>query len=150
MKQINHLIQPTSDTCVSTCLAMVLDAPVNQTISEFHEHYKNGIMTPASYLRTKRLACREHLVDDLVVDWGDIYITVVPSLNLAATLHTVVIDLRDEDNPIVIDPNKCKPGEKYYQHFFLNSNNEGPGHIIGSMCKSVSINSIVFDNFHGG
>lgn len=53
--RITHVKQPTDDTCVSACLAMVLGVDVHQVIEDFHQQYVARELDVIDYLESKGL-----------------------------------------------------------------------------------------------
>ena len=54
---IKHVKQPTLNTCVSACLAMILNRPVEEVIAEFHDrYYNNWEITISEYLVQNNVA----------------------------------------------------------------------------------------------
>lgn len=47
---VDHQIQPTGDSCVATCYAIILGVPAEDLIERIHKPYKKGlaISTPCS------------------------------------------------------------------------------------------------------
>ena len=143
---IQHLKQPTADTCSSTCIAMITGLQVEKIISEFHADYcaRPYEVNEYTYLRDLGLnveCCQA--IDGLDSEY--VYIVVVPSLNLKATLHTVVVywnvDEHDDLLPVVHDPNRGKEGKMWYH---INKDREEEyrsqgGELFGSFVPLVRI-----------
>ena len=108
MKEIKHQKQPTRDTCTSACLAMILGTPVDEVVEEFHKDWTEGKTDPAHYLVKKGVKLQIHREPyDNTVLWGKVYLLTVPSLNVKARTHHVVVDMRGgEGKGIVYDPNE--------------------------------------------
>lgn len=113
IKPILHQQQPDSFTCTSACLAMLTHTPVDTVISEFHEAYFRNEMKPIHYLTSKGLNV-EALFTHCRTLPGELYLIVVPSLNKDAKLHNVILDLRDDDEFKVYDPNQDVEGRRWY------------------------------------
>lgn len=97
---MNLITQPTEDTCLSACLAMIVselcgDVSVGAVYGEFHDAYSRGRMTPVGYLMSKGLKVRGFGYCHRMDRFGVIYLLCVPSLNKEATFHSVVADCRD-------------------------------------------------------
>jgi hypothetical protein len=110
--RIKQQQQPTGNTCTATCLAMITGIPVLDVIEEFHHGYVKWKVQPTDYLTEKNVPFKILPSMDRP-QMGKLYLGTVPSLNLEAILHHVLIDLRDNDC-VVYDPNKGKKGKKYY------------------------------------
>ncbi|KRS22851.1 hypothetical protein AAY72_01710 [Alishewanella sp. WH16-1] len=106
--------QPTSDTCTSACLAMLTGIPVDKVINEFHQGYFNRDLNPCDYLAIKGI---QHTVNSNPYnnncDWGCAYLVAVPSLNIEAGMHNIIIDCTG-DEIAILDPCKGRDGKKHY------------------------------------
>lgn len=109
---INHQQQPTWNTCVSACIAMILNKPADEVVSEFHEDYYEEKLDADEYLQSKGVDC-EVLLTNAKLETGYIYLCSVPSLNLQARTHMIVLDMREECWSLY-DPNKGKEGKLYF------------------------------------
>lgn len=113
MKELKHQQQPTGNTCTSACLAMLLDEDVSGIVDEFHQAWRAGTESPATFLKKRGVDFLVHGDPyDNRLEWGKVFLLTVPSLNIIGGLHHIVIDLRDEVK--VLDPNKGKEWKKYY------------------------------------
>ncbi|WPJ68551.1 hypothetical protein OMDBNIEC_00065 [Salmonella phage STP-SP5] len=139
MTKITHIKQPTLNTCVSACLAMILDKPVEEVVAEFHDrYYDNWAITISEYLQkynVRHICCvgggRETLI------FGGLYLCTVPSLNIPGALHQIVIDMRDHKF-MVYDPIKGWDGKKFYVG--VDQDPEEPGaFILHTWVKDVEI-----------
>lgn len=113
---MKFVMQPTSDTCTSACLAMLTGIEVQTVINEFHAGWKSteNKINPSTYLAEKSVphsACNDPFNN--LLEWGSVYLLTVPSLNIDGGLHHIVVDLRN-DAEIVLDPNKGREGRRYY------------------------------------
>lgn len=108
--------QPTSNTCVAACIAMIVDAPVEQIVDAFHHQFFDKqtikIRDILTYLDLSYNA-RPLDVGSRIMP-GLVYLLTVPSLNVQGCFHCVVVDYRDPSNPRVLDPGKGRKGSKYY------------------------------------
>lgn len=117
---ITYQAQPTNNTCVSTCLAMVLGVPVQQVIDQFHEDYMQGHGSVVEYLEQE--GCKvENLKADNTdpFEHGYVYLATVPSLNTRGTLHTVLLDCTGE-RLVLLDPNN----DPELMHYVLQMEDE--------------------------
>lgn len=112
MKQITHQQQPTPTSCVSACLAMLLDIPVKDVIDEFHDKYMKADIDADDYLKAKGVKAKSCLSTHRRIEPGKVYLIAAPSLNLEASTHEIIFDFRDDF--VVLDPNMGKVGKKYY------------------------------------
>ena len=110
---LKNLTQPTEDSCMSTCLAMVLGISENESYSLYHHkliNYKiwfddvlteNGIPFYYGSPKSSRIS-------------GDVLCFVtVASLNFQGGLHQVLVHCSD-DKLTVYDPAKGIKNAKYY------------------------------------
>ena len=112
MKKIKHVMQPTPNTCVSACIAMLLDIPVETVIEEFHDLYVDNQMNADEYLELKGMSAYPLLSTYRQVLPGNTYLICAPSLNLEGATHEIIMDFRTEFR--VYDPNMGREGKKYY------------------------------------
>lgn len=129
--EIKHQQQPTGKSCVSTCLAMLLDKPVQEVIDEFHADYSNGDNDEDKYLESKGLICRALWSNHRTLEEGKLYLVSIPSLNLVAYTHEIIFDWRDPTEFKVIDPNMGKEGKKYYVWKLAEDLKENEFNIVG-------------------
>lgn len=106
--RIKHQSQPTSNTCVTTCLAMLAGKPVAELIEQgFHHAYTVG---DASYrelfeklgLKFKSFDTAER--NSLMLD-GGVYLIGVPSLNIQGGMHEVLVEIAIDGDWAILDPN---------------------------------------------
>ncbi|UIU26973.1 hypothetical protein SA80RD_86 [Escherichia phage vB_EcoS_SA80RD] len=112
---IKHVKQPTLNTCVSACLAMILNKPVEKVIEEFHSRYYNNWEITISEYLTKN-GVQHHCSEGggrETLHMGGLFLCTVPSLNIPGALHQIVIDMTDHKF-IVHDPIKGWEGKKFY------------------------------------
>lgn len=96
MKEVKLVQQPTNDSCVSACLAMVTGLDIETVYNEFHDPYyvkrnqsihryaaEKGVDLQPAYTCYNSLAER------------GVYLVTVPSLNIVGGLHEIVVDTRD-------------------------------------------------------
>lgn len=136
---VNFVKQPTLNTCVSACLAMILNKPVEKVIEEFHSrYYNNWEITISEYLTKNGVPhhCSEGGGRE-TLHRGGLFLCTVPSLNIPGALHQIVIDMTDHKF-IVHDPIKGWEGKKFYVG--PDQDPEEPGaFIIHTWVKDVEI-----------
>lgn len=136
---IKHVKQPTLNTCVSACLAMILNKPVEKVIEEFHSrYYNNWEITISEYLTKNGVVhhCSEGGGRE-TLHMGGLFLCTVASLNIPGALHQIVIDMTDHKF-IVHDPIKGWEGKKFYVG--SDQDPEEPGaFIIHTWVKDVEI-----------
>lgn len=118
LKRIEHITQPTQDTCASTCIAMITGIPVDIVIQEFHAKYMNHHLSVQSYLRHKGYnASPTHVpLFPAALQRGKASVLIVPSLDSEGTFHSVIADgISSESGPMrILDPSKGRLGDRYY------------------------------------
>ncbi|QBZ71713.1 hypothetical protein [Escherichia phage Skure] len=139
MTKIRFVKQPTLNTCVSACLAMILNKPVEKVIEEFHSRYYNNWEITISEYLTKN-GVKHHCSEGggrEALHMGGLFLCTVPSLNIPGALHQIVIDMTDHKF-IVHDPIKGWEGKKFYVG--PDQDPEEPGaFIIHTWVKDVEI-----------
>lgn len=112
-EKITQVVQPTWNSCTSTCLAMITGRDVWEVIEDFHEDYMAGIQTEKEWLRKQGYIVEE---DVYIEPDSGIYMLQVPSINLKTLWHSIVLDSRFTYNEWhkVFDPNNGKEGKCYY------------------------------------
>lgn len=106
--------QPDDKTCVSACLAMLLDVPVDQVVREFHDGYmarETAVDTFLGGFGIKAEPC--YSAKPAPVENG-LYLVAVPSLNIPATTHQVIFDSRDLEDFHFYDPQRGRPDRRFY------------------------------------
>lgn len=114
MVEIKHQQQSLANSCTSACLAMILDMPEAKVVEEFHEAYHDRDSCELDYLRKYGVEGSPVISTERYTYFGHVYTLGVPSLNLQAEMHSVVLDLRYKDNCWLLDPNRGREGKKYY------------------------------------
>lgn len=116
--------QPTEDTCMITCLAMLLDRPVREMMDKYHD------------LLYKKEIWLDDILDDFKIPYfyghprkaqlnqGFVYLLTVASLNIQGGLHEILLEFDRSRNITVFDPNKGKEGIKYYVYGDPKNDNE--------------------------
>lgn len=106
-KALTHCKQAAGNGCMSACLAMLTEIPVEQIMADFHDSYRSKLITPQMFLANKGIKWKyEERADDRLVgylDQGFIYLMSVPSLSRKNETHSILVDYRGEE-PIVLDP----------------------------------------------
>ena len=106
MKAIRRLTQPSSDSCVATCMAMLVgDKEVDK---DFHiAHYLKREVSIVKYLHVRGIRAwrPQYMANEFPHRLGQGYVFVVqtPSLNWENAMHMLIVDHRTE-HPQVIDP----------------------------------------------
>jgi hypothetical protein len=114
--KIKHVKQPTNTSCVSACIAMLTSCDVKIIIEEFHELYSRAEIRPDEFLARHGIVAEPVSILDNQLQFDKIYLVSVPSLNVQAVTHQIIIDLRDDENVMLFDPNQGKKSKKYYTY----------------------------------
>ena len=98
--------------CVSACIAMLLNRPVEEVTAHFHGDYINGCRTACHYLTSHgvRLVAGD---PEGVIDWDRTFLLGVPSLNLPGIMHQIIVTTYNYEIK-VFDPNEGYFGRKFY------------------------------------
>lgn len=109
-----HQKQPTGNTCMSACLAMILDRPVQNVIDEFHDSFESFEMTigDALHLNGVPFIAGRGANQNITIYHDYVYVLVAPSLTSPGILHQILLDTRD-GKLVVYDPLKGT-GKPYY------------------------------------
>jgi hypothetical protein len=95
---------------------MVLGAPVVEVIAKYHDRYVRGEKLPHILLEAGiafETFCS--LGGPSIGDLDDgLYLMSVPSLNIQAGMHEVVLEVYDQGDVRIHDPNRGKEGKRYY------------------------------------
>lgn len=136
-----HQTQPTGDTCVCTCLAMLFGRPATEVIETYHHSYYreqildvDDILRIESYVFTHELAGR---VQTLLP--GAVFMLTVPSLNIKGGLHQILVDYRDPERPQALDPAKGYPGRMYYTIDSIEADEEDNAFLLFSWIVDYTI-----------
>lgn len=126
---ITHLMQPTNNSCVVTCIAMLAgltqeelneDFKTDGELSQLHSAFEKNpsVETLLPYFRSKRLGFALPTSDVFVTDsfyFGCNYLLIVPSLGvLPGKLHCVLLECPDKEYPKLHDPAMGVSGARYY------------------------------------
>lgn len=111
---IKHQTQPCTVSCVATCLAMLVDEPVQGLIDQFHEKYRAGATSMGQLLNELQIPCTsfDSLSLPTLISSGA-YLVSVPSLNIQGGMHQIIIEVT-EDGYFVNDPVKGIEGKLFY------------------------------------
>lgn len=111
---IKHQTQPCTVSCVATCLAMLVDEPVQGLIDRFHERYRGGATSMGQLLKELEIPVKsfDSLSLPQLEDEGA-YLVSVPSLNIRGGMHQIIIEVTDE-NYHVFDPVMGFGGKLFY------------------------------------
>ncbi|QPI18510.1 hypothetical protein [Providencia phage PSTCR7] len=126
---IKHLRQPTSNSCVITCIAMAAGLTQEQldkdfaTGGELKQLHDAFALNPSvdvliPYLRSKRISFAlpnydAFVTDDFYEGWN--YLLIVPSLGvIQGKLHCVLLECPEGRYPVLHDPAMGVSGARYY------------------------------------
>lgn len=90
---IKHQTQPTPLSCVTTCLAMLLDVPAEQLVEEYDGQYHADPYTLPAFMESKGIGFECRRTEEPIC-WDSVYLATVPSANIPYVNHQVIIDAR--------------------------------------------------------
>lgn len=107
--RIKHQSQPTSNTCVTTCLAMLAGKPVATLLEQgFHHDYTVGDAGYRELFEKLGLNFKSFDTADrnsMILD-GGVYLVAVPSLNIVGGMHEILVEIAaNGDYWTILDPN---------------------------------------------
>lgn len=121
---IKHVSQTRDTNCVSACLAMIANLPIDIVDAEFNDDYHNQLIETHDYLDKIGIPYRRCFTSEREAKNNHIYFMVVPSANIQGNLHLIVVHVVDENNTYVYDPNDGKAGKVSLS--FFNKDEDAP------------------------
>lgn len=123
MNKIKHIRQPTDYTCVLASVAMSSHIPLVRVIATAkktcdHNVLEMGLNSNDTHNLLVALGLKFEHTWPAKLNIGNVYLASVPSLNKEATFHSVCFNMQDVFE--VLDPQKGRPGKKYYDQFEKN------------------------------
>ncbi len=131
---IKHITQPTNDTCMTTCLAMILDKDV-AWIKAHHEDIFNYRKWHDDYLREAGIPFYYGSPRSGRLSGNVLALLTVASLNHLGGLHQILVEHRNNGTIEIFDPAKGRPMTKYYV----------PRGCIKDLSKQVELESWTID-----
>lgn len=113
MKEIKHVQQPSSFTCVHACLAMVTGEDVHGLVERFGDHGLS-FHEKATVLVEHKIWPVNTTFQGHPFDTCGVYLVGTCSLNLPGKMHCVVVEASG-DGYTVYDPNEGREGMDYYK-----------------------------------
>ena len=111
---IMHQSQPTSNTCFSTCMAMIKGDPAAFVISQIHDWYFAGRVSTRQALDRLDIPFESFDTADLPqMERDGVYLVAVPSLNHPGGLHQILCECHG-GMYTVLDPAKGISGSRHY------------------------------------
>lgn len=102
---IIHQSQPCQQSCVSTCLAMIMDAPVAHVKQRFHARYWDAQESIATFLDELGIPFTlGNPLDRSGPKAKGVYLLTVPSLTTTGGLHQVLGVITQEGKWAILDP----------------------------------------------
>lgn len=137
---MRHVQQPTPDTCMSACLAMITGVQVEDIVSNYHQRFKDGLPLHSA-LADFGMDCSVNSDIYAGMNGEGVYLLIVPSLNIKAVHHQIiyVIEKSDTDDYYhqIFDPNKNKDSRQWYEVSPSADNNSEVG--LGAFIVECSI-----------
>lgn len=118
---IQQTQQPTADSCVSACVAMITGLDVRLVMHFFHDNYHACEIGLADILRALGLPFEQRQTGELwLPEEPGTYLTGVPSLNNRGGMHQALLT-SEGDEWKLLDPNEGREGVKCYSTEDLGS-----------------------------
>lgn len=112
MSQLVHRTQPTHNSCVATCLAMLAGIDCDQQITDITDEYLESYWKLLGIMHRLDITAIPMTVSSSMY-YGRVYLVVVSSLNIPDGTHQIIVDLRPE-RWVILDPAKGRDGRRYY------------------------------------
>lgn len=116
--KIMHQKQPTNNSCIITCLAMLAEIPVAYAIDKYHYRVwsddRTQMLQVFDELGIVAVPCSSMTNHSY---WGELYLLGAQSLNNTFGSHQIILDLTAPTRGRVIDPQKGNNGIEYYKEF---------------------------------
>lgn len=111
---LQHQTQPTFNTCMSTCIAMIAGRPAAEVIAQWHDKFHKGEAWMDDALKSYGILHLPGNPRSMQLINGFIFIATVPSLNITGGLHSIVIVCEEDKTPVIFDPAKGYEGRMHY------------------------------------
>lgn len=108
-----HQKQPTANSCICACVAMVTGIQVATILSRFHSRVWDDGMSLGEILEQMGVQHHQAFYGPQALYYGKVYLLAVPSLNTPGSFHQVIADCRGE-SPVILDPAQGIDGKQYY------------------------------------
>lgn len=118
IRDIKKQTQLTPTSCVPCCIAMVTGVDQQSIIDEMAKHYDSSGGSHSEFRQWVRMGYLPRQLPYGDLQPGSLMLATVPSLNIEAGNHRIIIDWRG-DEPIVYDPNEGREGRKHYTYHKL-------------------------------
>ena len=109
MKLVNQI---NDSTCVHACLAMVSGKPIEDIIALVGHNEGMGQSEEIQALRSLGIRFNIGALCDMLP--GNTHLVTVPSLNLSASNHRIIVHSTEESEEIILDPNEGRADRLYY------------------------------------
>ena len=96
--------------CVSACLAMILNKPIDVVTNEFHEGYINIEIDPHEYLDGQGIRYTRLLAGQRNLEPGKLYMLSTPSVNIMGGMHAILVQVTQDGRWFLWDPNEGRAG----------------------------------------
>ncbi len=111
---ITHQQQPTTNSCFSTCIAMLRCDPASYMISQIHDWYWTGTVSVRDVLEKLDIPFESFDTADLHFFKDDgVYLAAVPSLNQPGCMHQILCETFN-GMFVIHDPGAGLEGSKHY------------------------------------
>jgi hypothetical protein len=107
-----HQPQPTADTCVHACIAMLTGIEVNKVRKKYSPDFQpifwDDVQAILKHNKVESIRYANNWLP-----WNRVMLLSVPSLNITGRLHAIIV-VTNDDNMDIYDPNWGKEGLKSY------------------------------------
>ncbi|HBT0444797.1 TPA: hypothetical protein MA058_003453 [Klebsiella pneumoniae] len=110
---IKHLTQPTKDSCMSTCLAMVVGISAKESYDKYHTKLQKYEIWFDTILDEYKIPYYYGSPRSSRLSGTVLCFATVPSLNIQGVFHQILIQY-EEGKFTVFDPAQGRGGAKYY------------------------------------
>lgn len=110
---IKHLTQPTKDSCMATCIAMVIGISAEEAVKLYHTDLQSYKIWFDDVLEDYRIPYYYGSPKSSRISGNVLCFATVASLNMPGMLHQILIQ-NSEGSLTVYDPAKGRIGAKYY------------------------------------
>lgn len=107
---IKHITQPDSESCVPTCLAMIMDTTPEEVINKFGREW--GDLKTISVMFQCGINFNKLVFPTININ-GWLMLS-VPSLNIQGKTHMIIVEYEDGEFLEILDPNTGRENKKFY------------------------------------
>lgn len=131
---IQHQTQPTFNTCMATCLAMLAGRPAAEVAEQWHSRFElegarfSDALDSFNIMHFPCDAHHQKLLNSVI------YVLTVPSLNITGGLHMILLVCEEGKRPVVYDPAKGYENRMHYVVKDAGDLQEGEFNLMSFIC----------------